>query len=143
MARFVVMGEAPGRGGADDPVHSRLFECPEVGSIRNQMGWKLVVATVARDKRDFDSVDRPYGQRCRRVAKGRIDGDFPGVLEEFVETGTPNDSDHQSSPFELLDLESLDLESLDLDPLDLDSLDLGALFLELLDLELLDFESVT
>ena len=97
------------------------------------MRWKLVVATVAGDKRDFNSVDRPYGQRCRRVAEGRIDGDFPGVLEEFVETGTPNDSDHQSSPFELLDLESLDL----------DPLDLGVLFLELLDLELLDFESVT
>ncbi len=149
---FVFLDEAPGGGGADDPVDSDLPQRPEVGAIRNYVGWKLVVATVTGEKRHLDPVNGTQRQRGRRIPKGRSDGQFAGVLEKLIETRTPDDTDHESPldppdldppDLESLDLESLDFESLDLELLDFESLDLELLDRELLDVDLLDLESVT
>ncbi len=137
---FVLLDEAPGGGRADNPVDSDLPQRPEVGAIRNQVGWKLVVATVTGEKRHLDLVDGAHRQRGRRIPVRRRDGQFAGVLEELIETRTPDDTDHESSPLEPPDFELLDLESLDLESLDFESLDLESLDFELLDLESLDFE---
>ena len=66
-----------------------------------------MVAAVARDEGHFDSVNGPNRQRCRRVTVRGFDDDFPGVVEEFIEAGTPDYSDHESSLLELFDFESV------------------------------------
>ena len=116
------------------------------------MGWEPVVATVTREKDDFLPSNGTNDQRCRRVAVWCRDADFPGVLEKLVETGPPDDSDHESSLSELLDLEPLLLGPLDFPSSDLlldfvssdwELLDLELVDREVLDFDLLDLESVT
>ena len=140
MSRFVVFDQTPGCRGADYAIHAQVFQCPEVGSIGDQVRGKLVVPAVTRDKRDLDPLNRPNCQRRRRVPVRRFDDDFPGIVKKLIEAGTPDDSDHESSLLEPLDFESLGFESLDLESLGLELLDLESLGFELLDLELLDFE---
>jgi hypothetical protein len=106
------------------------------------MGGILVVAAVAGEECHFNPLDGPYGQWRRRITVRGNNGDFPRLLEKLIETGTTDDSDHESSPSEPLALEPLALEPLDFESLSLELLDL-LLDLEPPDLLLLDFESVT
>jgi hypothetical protein len=156
MAGFIMPGEAPGCGGTDDPIHPCFLEGPQVGPVGDQVGRKLVVLSVARKKSYLHPCNRPNRQRSRRVAVGRGHGDLLGVRQELVETGPPDDSDHESLLSELLFFEPLGFASVDL-LLDFTSLDFLLDFsssdLELaevepldrvvLDFDLLDLESVT
>jgi hypothetical protein len=108
------------------------------------MGWEPVVVTMTWEKGDFLPSNGPNDQRRRRFAVWCCDRDFLGVLEELVETGPPDDSDHESPLSELLDLEPLFLEPLDFAssdlPLDFVSSDWELLDVELVDREVLDFD---
>jgi len=139
--------QASGCGGADDPVHFHLFQCPEVGPKRDQVRGELMVAAVPGQERHVDAINGTDGQGRRRFAIRRIDVDLPGVLEKLIETGPADDSDHGLSLSELIDeppgFLSSDFELVDFVSSDLELLDLELLDLEVVDLDLLDLESVT
>jgi hypothetical protein len=147
MPGLIIPGEASRCGGADDPIDPGLFEGPQVGPVGNQMGREPVVAAVAWEKGDLLPSNGPNDQRRRRVAVWCSDVDFLGVLEELVETGPPDYSDHESPLSALLDLVSVFFEPLDFASsdllLDFVSSDLELLDREVLDFDLLDLESVT
>ena len=147
MAGFIMPGEASGCGGADDPIHPCFFECPQVRPVGDQVGRILVVSTVARKKSHIHPCYRPNRQRSRRIAVRRGHGDLLGVRQELVETGPPDDSDHESLLSELLFFEPLGFASFDLllgfGSSDLELLDVELLDREVLDFDLLDLESVT
>jgi hypothetical protein len=148
MPWLVLPDQASGCGGADDPIHFHLFQCPEVGPIRDQVRGELMVAAVPGQERHVDAINGTDGQGRRRFAIRRLDVDLPGVLEKLIETCPADDSDHELSLSELIDGEppdvlSSDLELVDFVSSDLELLDLELLDLEVVDLDLLDLESVT
>src|SRR5205823_4651097 len=92
LAELEVGAERTRCARAEDAPHAELSHRPHVRAVRDPVGRKLVARAVAGKEGDSRTADNAHDWLCRRLAVGRLDLDLLDVLEERVESRTPEDA---------------------------------------------------